>query len=111
MGCLLSRPTDRFGVPGDSNSAGSSGSQRDGAQPDGSLGEIYLEMRQVGKAQRITAIDPDTCLEVIFTAPTNTPRNEIETLARNKLAARIARERAKAASVVQPVRAERGRLV
>lgn len=93
-------------MPGDGDSAGNSGSQSDGA-----LGEIYLEMRQVGKAQRITAIDPDTGLEVIFTAPTNTPRKEIETLARNKLTARIARERAKSAPVARPVRAERGRLV
>lgn len=92
-------------MPGHENSTGS------GSQPVGSLGEIFLEMHQVGKAQRITAIDPDTALEVIFTAPVNTPRSEIETLARNKLTARIARERAKAAPAVQPARAERGRLV
>lgn len=92
-------------MPGHGNSAGR------GSQPPGTLGEIYLEMQQVGKAQRITAIDPDTALEVIFTAPVNTPRSEIETLARNKLMARIARERAKSAPVVRPARAERGRLV
>lgn len=82
-----------------------------GSQDHGALGEIYLEMRLVGKAQRVTAIDPETGLEVIFTAPTTTPRVEIETLARNKLAARIARERAKAAPAARPVRPERGRLV
>lgn len=73
--------------------------------------EIYLEMRQVGKAQRVTAIDPDSCLEVIFTAPTTAPRSEIEALARNKLAARIARERAKDAPAERPTWTERGRLV
>lgn len=92
-------------MPGEGDSSGNR------SQQDAALGEIYLEMRQVGKAQRITAIDPDTGLEVIFTAPMKTPRIEIETLARNKLLARIARERAKVAPAAQPVRAERGRLV
>lgn len=92
-------------MSGQGNTAGN------GSQPDGTLREIYLEMHQVGKAQRITAIDPETALEVIFTAPVNTPRSEIETLARNKLTARIVRERAKAAPASRPARAERGRLV
>jgi hypothetical protein len=75
------------------------------------IGEIYLEIHQVGKAQRITAIDPVTALEVIFTAPLNAPRSEIETLARNKLLARITRERARTAPAVKKAQSGRGRLV
>lgn len=83
----------------------------DRGSPPVALGEIYLEIHQVGKAQRITAIDPETALEVVFTAPINSPRSEIETLARNKLSARVARERAKAARTAPPAATQRGRLV
>lgn len=56
-------------------------------------GEIYLEIMPVDKALRVTAVDSETGVEVVFAAPSYTARERIDTLARRKLEARIARER------------------
>lgn len=74
-------------------------------------GEIYLEVRQIGKAQRVTAVDSGTGVEVVFTAPINSLRSEIETIARNKLGARIKRELEETAQRSKPAEHQRGRLV
>lgn len=76
------------------------------------MGEIYLEIVPVDKALRITAVDPDTGVEVVFAAPSYTARERINELAVAKLKARIARERADLAATSQAsMRPERGKLV
>lgn len=74
------------------------------------MGEIYLEIIPVDKALRVTAIDPDTGLEVVFAAPQNTARERINALAIAKLKARIARE-AEQSAPPTPARPQRGKLV
>lgn len=78
------------------------------------MGEIYLEIVPVDKALRITAVDPQTGLEVVFAAPANASRSRIDRVASAKLKARIERERqamlgAGAAAGTQ--KPERGKLV
>ncbi len=75
-------------------------------------GEIYLEIIPVDKALRVTAIDADSGLEVVFTAPNYTARERLEEVAANKLQARIERERAaQAESGAADAPPERGKLV
>lgn len=61
--------------------------------------EIIIEIAVVGTAQRVmaqrvTAIDPASLVEVVFQAPVNTDRATIMQLARQKLAYRLARKAA-----------------
>ncbi len=74
------------------------------------MGEFYLEIVPVDKALRVTAVDSDTGLEVVFAAPQHTARERIDALAVAKLKARIAREEQAAKSAVPSVK-ERGKLV
>lgn len=46
---------------------------------------IILEITHVGNAQKVTAIDPVTLTEVVFQAPINAPRAQVEKLAVQKL--------------------------
>ena len=48
-------------------------------------GEIYIEIVGIGQALRVAAIDSETAEEVVFQVPKNTPRSEVEHLARAKL--------------------------
>jgi len=48
-------------------------------------GDIYLEIVGIGQALRVAAVDADTAEEVVFQVPKNTPRAEVEYLARAKL--------------------------
>ncbi|WP_203292381.1 DUF6898 family protein [Maricaulis parjimensis] len=48
-------------------------------------GEIYIEIIGIGNALRVAAIDADTAEEVVFQVPKNTPRAEVEYLAKAKL--------------------------
>lgn len=77
------------------------------------MGEIFLEIVPVDKALRITAVDPTTGVEVVFTAPSNASRARIDRVATAKLKARIEREQGR--TTPSAVRAapsrERGKLV
>ena len=77
------------------------------------MGEIYLEILPVDKALRITAVDAETGVEVVFTAPTNASRARIDRVAAAKLRARIAREQGGEPGdvPVQSQEPERGKLV
>ncbi|MGD1886844.1 MAG: serine hydroxymethyltransferase [Cohaesibacteraceae bacterium] len=76
------------------------------------MGEIYLEIVPVDKALRITAVDPGTGLEVVFTAPASASRERIDRVATAKLKARIERERQSSAGAPRvAARRERGKLV
>ena len=66
------------------------------------MGEIYLEIVPVDKALRVTAVDPQTGLEVVFTAPSNASRSRIDRVASAKLKARIERERSGSAPAIGP---------
>lgn len=54
--------------------------------------EIYVEIIRVGQALRVAAIDAETGLELVFQVPHNTPRAEIDHLARSKIAWKLKRE-------------------
>ncbi|MEM6710855.1 MAG: serine hydroxymethyltransferase [Pseudomonadota bacterium] len=81
-------------------------------------GEIYLEIVPLETGLRITAIDAATGTEVVFAAPKNVARREINKLAAAKLRRRIALDagRLKPGTVAKgqqaaPQARERGRLV
>ena len=75
-------------------------------------GEIYLEIIPVDKALRVTAVDADSGLEVVFAAPNYTARERLEEVAASKLQARIERERAtQTESGDTDATPERGKLV
>lgn len=54
--------------------------------------EIYVEMIPAGKALRVAAVDAETGLEMIFQVPANTPRPDIDRLARAKIMWKLGRE-------------------
>ncbi|ABI65831.1 hypothetical protein [Maricaulis maris] len=54
-------------------------------------GEIFVEIQKVGNALRVAAIDGATAEEVVFQVPARTPRADIDTLARAKLAWKLKR--------------------
>lgn len=49
-------------------------------------GEILIEMNRIGGAMEVRAIATGDGLEVVFTAPANAAKSDIEHLARAKLA-------------------------
>ncbi|MDG1417463.1 MAG: hypothetical protein P8P99_06655 [Maricaulis sp.] len=55
-------------------------------------GQTYLEITVIGNSVRVAAIDAATGEEVIFQAPRNTPRPDLEKLAIQKLSWKMARE-------------------
>lgn len=56
------------------------------------LDEIIIEIAVVGTIQRVTAMDPASLVEVVFQAPLRAERSALLTLARQKLAYRLARQ-------------------
>ena len=48
--------------------------------------EILIEMNRIGGAMEVRAVSAGDGLEVVFTAPANAAQNDIEKLARSKLA-------------------------
>jgi len=54
-------------------------------------GEIFVEIQRVGNALRVAAIDSATAEEVVFQVPARTPREDIDVLARAKLAWKLKR--------------------
>jgi hypothetical protein len=52
---------------------------------------IYLEITEIGKALRVAAVDAASGEEVVFQAPSHTPRAEIERLAVAKLNRKLGR--------------------
>ena len=54
--------------------------------------EIYVEILSVGQALRVAAVDAETGLELVFQVPRNTPREEIDHLARSKVAWKLKRD-------------------
>lgn len=54
---------------------------------------IILETRCLGRIVRVTAIDVQTALEVVFQAPVSTPVEDIRRLAAQKLAYRLKQKR------------------
>ena len=55
-------------------------------------GEIYIEITPLETGLRVAAVDPVTGAEVVFAAPTNCPRAQIDDLARAKLRRRLLKE-------------------
>lgn len=53
--------------------------------------DIIIEVRVHGQGQRVSAIDVQTLIEVVFQAPVTADRASIERLARQKLAWRLGR--------------------
>ena len=49
-------------------------------------GEILIEMNRIGGAMEVRAVSAGDGLEVVFTAPANAAKSDIEKLARSKLA-------------------------
>lgn len=49
-------------------------------------GEILIEMNRIGGAMEVRAISAGDGLEVVFTAPANAAKSDVENLARAKLA-------------------------
>jgi hypothetical protein len=47
--------------------------------------EILIELNRIGGAIEVRAVSAGDGLEVVFTAPANAPRSDIEMLARAKL--------------------------
>ncbi|MHA6288501.1 DUF6898 family protein [Maricaulis sp. CAU 1757] len=47
--------------------------------------EIYIEIINVGPALRVAAVDAETGIEMVFQVPSNTPRRDIDQLARAKI--------------------------
>jgi hypothetical protein len=58
------------------------------------LDEIIIEIAVIGSAQRVTALDPASLVEVVFQAPLSADRATITQLARQKLAYRLSRQQA-----------------
>jgi len=48
--------------------------------------EILIEMHRIGAAMEVRAVSAGDGLEVVFTAPASTSQNDIDQLARAKLA-------------------------
>ena len=63
-----------------------------------------VEMRRYGAAVKVTAIDPESLIEVSFQAPAATPQTTLHQLALAKLARAIARAKAGAPARI-PARA------
>ena len=57
------------------------------------LDEIIVETVLHGSAQRVTAMDPASLVEVVFQAPRGADQRSIVQLARQKLAWQIAKEK------------------
>ncbi len=55
------------------------------------IGDIFIEIQAVGNALRVAAVHADTGEELIFQVPKNTPRHEIDNLARAKVAWKLKR--------------------
>jgi hypothetical protein len=47
--------------------------------------EILIEYVQIGHSYRVTAVDADSGTEVVFQAPVNTSRKEMERIAVSKM--------------------------
>ncbi|MGB9153495.1 MAG: hypothetical protein WCD70_10460 [Alphaproteobacteria bacterium] len=47
--------------------------------------EIFIETRSIGSILRVTAIDADSGTEVVFQAPANASRAQLQSLAADKL--------------------------
>lgn len=47
--------------------------------------EILIEMNRIGGAMEVRAISASDGLEIVFTAPSNAPKGDVEKLARAKL--------------------------
>lgn len=48
--------------------------------------EILIEMNRIGGSMEVRAISTSDGLEIVFTAPSNAPKGDVEKLARAKLA-------------------------
>jgi hypothetical protein len=49
------------------------------------LNEILMEIQQIGAVLRVSAIDADSGMEVVFQAPSSTSHADIQRLAASKL--------------------------
>jgi hypothetical protein len=58
-------------------------------------GEVILELHRVGTALKVTAVDPETLIEISFQAPAATPMPSLRQLAAAKLACAVARARSR----------------
>ena len=47
--------------------------------------EILIETRRIGAALRVTAVDAESGVEVVFQAPANTSREKLKLLSASKL--------------------------
>ena len=56
------------------------------------LDEIIIEIAVIGAAQRVSALDPASLVEVVFQAPLGTDRATVLRIARQKLAYRLGRK-------------------
>jgi hypothetical protein len=75
------------------------------------MGEIFLEIHTIDKALRITAVDAQTGMEVVFSAPAYMARERINELALAKLSYRIRLERERLQANAPQQASERGKLV
>lgn len=57
--------------------------------------EIYIEVIAIGNALRVAAVDAETGEELVFQVPKNTPREEIDALARAKVHWKLDRNKGK----------------
>ena len=57
--------------------------------------EIYIEVIAIGNALRVAAVDAETGEELVFQVPKNTPREEIDALARAKIRWKLERNQDK----------------
>lgn len=55
----------------------------------GQGGEVYFEFTQVGQMMRVAAIHADTGIEVVVIAPVSATKQQMQTLALNKLRRRL----------------------
>ena len=53
--------------------------------PNSKNREILIEYVQIGHSFRVTAVDADSGTEVVFQAPVNTSRKEMERIAVSKM--------------------------
>ena len=56
------------------------------------MGDIYVEIVTLESGLRVVAVDAQSGIEVVFAAPANCPRSEIDALARAKLQRRLLKE-------------------
>ncbi len=59
--------------------------------PGGWIGEVLYEIRAIGGALRVAAIDPRTNVEVVICGPAGQGTEALKRIAARKLARRIAR--------------------